>query len=194
MNGLDWRTPALVGGAIAGALSALPITTTCCCLWGLVGGIVAAKMLIDRSPHQVRSGDGAKIGLYAGLIGTAIFVVIGIPLSLLFGDFSAKLAEGIAERVNDPNVQESVRQMLENMRQQSVGERLVGSIFSAVFVGAILIVFTLLGGLLGVAMFEKRRDQPPPTQYPPNYPPNYPPQSGPYGGGPGGGQGGWPSA
>lgn len=190
MNGLDWRTPALVGGAIAGALSALPITTTCCCLWGLVGGIVAAKMLIDRSPHQVRSGDGAKIGLYAGLIGTAIFVVIGIPLSLLFGDFSAKLAEGIAERVNDPNVQESVRQMLENMRQQSVGERLVGSIFSAVFVGAILIVFTLLGGLLGVAMFEKRRDQPPPTQYPPNYPPNYPPQSGPYGGG----QGGWPSA
>jgi hypothetical protein len=29
--------------------------------------------------------------------------------------------------------------------------------------------------LVGVALFEKRKNQPPPPQYPPSYPPQYPP-------------------
>ncbi|MGH9751966.1 MAG: hypothetical protein ACREA2_04220 [Blastocatellia bacterium] len=48
--------------------------------------------------------------------------------------------------------------------------------FIMTFISSILVLgFTVLGGLLGVALFEKRRDQPPPPQYPPGYPPSYPP-------------------
>ena len=82
-------TPALIGGIILGLLSAIPLINfgnACCCLWVLVGGAIAAKMLINRSPvYPVQSGDGAVVGLLAGAIGSAVILVIGVPLQLLFG-------------------------------------------------------------------------------------------------------------
>jgi len=217
MNDLDWKQPALVGGIIAGMLSSIPLVNlgNCCfCAWLLVGGAVATKMLINRAPRPVRSGEGAQVGAVAGLIAAGIYSLISLALAVF--NIGQRIQEDLFTRIadmsNDPNFQERIRKMIEESANQPQAQKLVSALIFLVIVSVIYIGFSTLGGLLGVALFEKRRDQPPPTQYPPgyppqyppNYPPNYPPQypppsapSGPSAssggsGGSGGDQGGWP--
>ena len=67
-------------------LSALPFITSvnvCCCLWVVSGGLVAAYLLQEREPNPIQVGDGALVGLLAGLIGAFVNVVLSIPITLL---------------------------------------------------------------------------------------------------------------
>ncbi len=196
MNGLDWKQPALVGGVIAGILSVIPIVNlgNCCfCAWLVLGGAIASKMLIDRTPRRVRSGEGAQVGLMAGLVATGIYLVLSVLL--LFAGIGESLQRSIlsdiATRSGDPQFQEMMQKIVEASANQTTAERFLGALPILIFFAVFFIGFSVLGGLLGIALFEKRKDQFPPSQYPPNYPPNYPPQSGGYGGGSyGGGYGG----
>jgi hypothetical protein len=208
MNELDWKQPALVGGVMAGILSVIPIVNfaNCCfCAWLLVGGAVAAKMLINRAPRPVRSGEGAQVGAVAGLIAAGIYSLISLAFAVFnIGQrFQEELLNRMAEMSNDPNFQSAIRKMIEEGANQPMAQKLISVLITLIIVSVIYIGFSTLGGLLGVALFEKRRDQPPPPQYPPgyppgqppNYPPNYPPQYPPPSGGSGGSggdQGGWP--
>lgn len=193
MAEVDRKQPAIIGGIIVGVLSVIPLVNlgnTCCCLYALIGGAVAAKLLIDRSPQPVKAGDGATIGLMAGAIGGAIYIVIGLPLGLMANKLSIGIFESLSNMVNDPNFQNTMGRVIEQMRNQSLAERLAAGVVSAIIFAVLLAGFTTLGGLLGVALFEKRKDNvpPPPPQYPPQYPPSYPPNTPPGGGGgPGGG-------
>jgi hypothetical protein len=196
MDDLDWKRPALIGGLISGIFSAVPlvnILNVCLCLWAWIGGLVAAKLLIGRSQRIITAKDGAKIGLYSGLIAAAIVLVISMPLTLLQMD---RILQNII-----PIMRESPEAQSFYTRLQDDPTLKVMFSFIVSFVNSILILgFTVLGGLLGVALFEKRRDQPPPPQYPPsyspayspNYPPNYPPQPPEPPGGSGDDQGGQP--
>ena len=167
--------PALVGGLIVGlgtiGGSFIPFANLCCCLWAVIGGGVAAYMLIKRSPTlRVRTGDGATAGLLAGIVGSFIFLVIALPFMLMSWD--AVTAEMLArgKAMSDPAQQESVRRMAEFMQNNAVlSSLLIWFIFAFVFMG-----FATLGGIIGVAIFEKRKGEPYPPQGPP---PNdvYPP-------------------
>jgi hypothetical protein len=171
MDDLDWKKPALVGGLITGILSVVPFVSalnTCLCLWAWVGGIVAAKLLIDRSPRIVTSKDGARIGLFSGLIAGAIVLLISMPLMLWQMNRTLQSMPPILS--NSPEAQE----LLERIQNDSTFKILFSFVSS--FITSVLILgFTVLGGLVGVALFEKRKNQPPPPQYPPSYPPQYPP-------------------
>ncbi|MEO6726371.1 MAG: hypothetical protein ABIP14_13875 [Blastocatellia bacterium] len=192
MNDLDWKQPALIGGLIVGILSAVPgisAVNLCCCAWALLGGIVAVKLTIGRSQRPIKTSEGAQIGAAAGLIGAVIFCIVAIPIivSGLMTNSSLKLMAWIAERANDPKLQQMMDEAIKQAASQTAAQRLVSSL-PVLFVQAIIFCgFTVLGGLLGVALFEKRKGEFPPSQYPPNYPPaDYPP--------PPGGQGGWPQS
>ena len=55
-----------------GVLSALPLINAgnvCCCLWVVSGGVVAAYVLQQNQTAPITPGDGALVGLLAGLIG-----------------------------------------------------------------------------------------------------------------------------
>jgi hypothetical protein len=181
MNDLDWKQPALIGGVIVGVLSAIPgiSALNCCfCAWALIGGIVAAKLTINRAQRPVKNGEGAQIGLMAGLIGAAIFCAVAVPIILsgVATDFSLKFMEQLAARVNDARLQETMRQAVEQARGQSAAQRLVGSLPWLLGQALVYCGFTVLGGLLGVVLFEKRKgDFPPSPPSPPEYPPDYPP-------------------
>src|SRR5215475_2142362 len=183
MNDLDWKQPALVGGIIAGLLSVIPLVNwvNCCfCAWLLVGGAVATKMLINRTPRPVRSGEGALVGAIAGLIASGIYSLIGLALVVLGigrSQQQQEMLDRIAERTNDPNVRDMIQRIGEMLVNQSPVGRILLALAGMVVVSVIYVGFSTLGGLLGVAMFESRRGQPPPPQYPPQYPPNYPQQS-----------------
>lgn len=203
MNGLSYKKPALVGGALVGLLSNIPIinlANTCLCLWAWVGGIVAAKMLVNRAAQPLTAREGARVGLLAGLLGAAISFVVQLPLAIF------QMARILETAARLPIASEDARELYERIAQS--GSLRVALAFIFAFIGALLLLgFTVLGGIVGVALFEKRKG-PPPPQYPPQYPPdypqnppaNYPPSAGGYGGygsggqggQSGGGQGGWP--
>jgi len=198
MAGADRKKPALIGGLIVGVLSLLPYIKAgnyCFCLWALVGGAVAAKLLIDRSPEPLTAAEGATIGLMAGLIGGGMYLLIDAPLTAL------NIGTAINTFKDYPGLPPEARVFYEKI-QQSLALKVIVSFLGVFLAAVVLVAFTVLGGLLGVVLFEKRKGQappPPPPQYPPPYSPNYPPTPPPsapppggYGGESGGESGGEP--
>jgi hypothetical protein len=183
MNDLDWKVPALIGGLITGLLSNAPIIglANCCfCAWALVGGAVAAKMLVNRTPRPVKSSEGAKIGLIAGVIAAGINLFLAVVFAALsFGDDSAsQLLSDMASRSNDPEFQETMSRVTEIYSNLTPAQKIIYLLVLQTFASGLLGAFCVLGGLLGIALFETRKELPPPPQYPPQYSPQYPPQSG----------------
>jgi hypothetical protein len=131
-----------------GALTALPIVNFCCCLWVLGGGVIAAYLLQDQEPGPITAGDGATVGLFAGLVGAVVSLVISVPFNLLMA----------------PMRQRAIEQMLRNGSFPPEFERFAtGAIFGAlglVFTFIIMLmvgaIFSTVGGLLGAAIFRKK--------------------------------------
>ena len=140
---------ALIGGAVAGILSAIPILHNCCCLWAIGGGILAVFMYTKSTGAAMTPGDGAMFGLVAGGIGAAIYLVIGLPILLLVTAGSISL----------------------QMAQAGVDLPFSGMVLGIV-IGLIMLVgvfaFTVLGGVIGAAIFGKPKGTPPPPP-PPGY-------------------------
>ena len=134
---------ALIGGLIAGVLSAIPIVNYCCCIWGIGGGAVAGLMYIKGSPIRVPTGDGAIVGALAGVVGALIYLLIGLPIAFLFG------AAAIEEQLTRSGVKLPVSGAL---------FLVVGALLAAICI----IILTTIGGLLAVPIFEKRKDSMPP--------------------------------
>ncbi len=129
---------ALIGGALAGILSAIPVVNYCCCLWAIGGGILAVFMYTKDTKAVMTPGDGAMLGAIAGGIGAAIYLVISLPLNLLLG------AAAISAQLAQANV---------DLPFSGMALVIVG-----VLVGAILVLlFTVIGGLIGAPLFGKGR-------------------------------------
>jgi len=84
--------PALLGGLVIGVLSALPVINmgNClCCLWVILGGVVATYLLQQAQPTAVGTADGAIVGLLAGLVGAVVGTALSIPIQWLMGSMGA---------------------------------------------------------------------------------------------------------
>jgi len=154
--------PALIGGVLLGLLSAIPVVNlvnVCCCLWALIGGLLASYLYIKNSPVPARAGDGAILGVLAGLVGAVIVVVIGIPISIIAGGITRELLIRLIENVN-PGQAEAIRIQME------AGSTIAGAIVNGIILAVLLVIFSTIGGLLGVPIFEKRKGPipPPPPQ------------------------------
>jgi hypothetical protein len=140
--------PALLGGLIVGVLSAIPFINYCCCIWSIGGGALAAYLYIKSSPIPVRTGDGAMVGGLAGVFGGIIYLILGLPIALVFG----------------------MAAMQDSLNRSGVNLPISGFLLMivAAIVGAIILaVLATLGGVIGVAIFEKRKGDglaPPPPQ------------------------------
>ena len=137
--------PALLGGLITGVLSVIPFVSTCCCLWAILGGLLASFLYIKSSTAPVTPGEGAALGAMAGAAGALIYVIIGLPITLLFG----------------------TAQIEEAFRRSGVEVPLGGialGLLTVFLVAVLILIFSTLGGILGVPIFEKRKGAPPPPQ------------------------------
>jgi hypothetical protein len=143
--------PALLGGLVVGLLSAIPILNYCCCIWGIGGGGLAGFLYIKDSPAPVRAGDGAMIGAMAGVIGGLIYLLVGVPIAYFTGAAAMEDAfarSGVQVPISGPLL------------------FLVAGLVGAIF----LIVLSVIGGLLAIPLFEKRKDGIPPAPPPQEYP------------------------
>ena len=174
--------PALLGGLVLGLGSVIPgisYGNLCCCGWGIVGGALAAYLLIRRSPVlPVTKGDGATAGAFAGIVGSLIYLAIGVPLTLLQWNSLIAQMEQRSDNLPDAASRQMMTQIVGMMQSHPVLITLgVWLIFAIVGIGV-----AALGGLIGVAMFEKRKGQQYPPQAPPSspgFPPGYAPPGGP---------------
>ena len=151
--------PALIGGVVLGILSVIPFVSAgnvCCCLWAILGGMLATYLYVKGSPTPANAGDGAVLGAMAGLVGAVISVILGVPIALAMGPTMRTLMIRLLENV-DPRQAEVWRHQFE-----LAGDSLVPVIINALILGVLLFIFSIIGGLLGVPIFEKRKGGPPP--------------------------------
>lgn len=150
----------LIGGGVMGGLSVLtvvpqiPFVRIICCIWAIVGGALAAYLYIKNSPTPASVGDGAIVGTLAGVFGALIAFAAFMLVSFYIADRTI--------------YEEQIRRAGLSPEQFSypVIILLVG-ILSII----VQVVLSLVGGIIGISIFENRGDggtgsQPPP---PPNY-------------------------
>jgi len=171
---------AIIGGVVIGLLSGIPyvkLGNVFCCLWIIAGGAFASYLYIKKSPVPVNIGEGALVGALAGAIGTVVELLVGVPLTILTGYPELNFMVGLMERV-DPQRAELYRQRAEELISKPFSEQFFHSVFSLGTLLSLLItvVFALIGGLIAIPLFEKRKADALPTPPPPPY----------YGGTPGG--------
>jgi hypothetical protein len=155
--------PALMGGLFLGILSVLPYVGAvngCCCLWVVLGGVLAAWTMQQNHPAQITLLDGALVGFLAGAIGFIVMMLASVPLSLMQGDLMEGFTEGF--RRSQETMTPDVREMMDQL-----GPGVIIVMAAAVMFGASL-VFATIGGLVGAAIF--RRSAPPPSAPPPPVP------------------------
>jgi hypothetical protein len=155
--------PALLGGLFIGMLSSLPVVNYanyCCCLWVVVGGLLTVY-LQRQSPvaDVVGGGDAAEAalgGLTAGAVGAVIYVLFSWVLFSLSGDAIVAEAESALDRFGQvpPEVRDRVLSLLTGGAYIFVVAAVTLPIYA---------VFSMLGALLGLAIFRKK-PAPPSTE------------------------------
>ena len=163
--------PALLGGLAIGVLSALPVISAanCCCAWILFGGGLSAYLMQQNHPEPITVADGAVSGLYAGVVGAFVWLVLFIPLTTAMAPFQSGMIQRLLSSANDMSPE--VRAMLEGLgSSQGLG---IGMVFYFFVMLCVSSVFGMLGGLFGAVIFRKTPPQapPPPTFQPPTFSP-----------------------
>jgi len=179
MNEERMLKPALIGGVLLGILSSLPLINlfNCvCCAWVVGGGILAAYLYVKDSAVPVTLGRGVLLGLFTGVIGAIVNGLFWIPLFLI-GRGLSQVRQALEQMPNVPP------EALDRLR--ALSERGgIGVFFFAILFVFILVIYSImamLGGAIGVAIFEKRKPAagPPDIQgyQPPQSPPPPPPEA-----------------
>ena len=140
---------ALIGGVAFGIASGLPyvsaVNMACCALY-IGGGILAAYLFMKDLPPQARApyGDGAVVGVLAGLFGGVAAVITGLIARALGYDPAAEAA-AMMQQFGLP--------MPEGMgADPAAGLELLGYVVNVVM----YVIFATVGGLVGVAIFHKK--------------------------------------
>ncbi len=158
--------PALLGGVAIGVLSALPVINlaNCCCAWILFGGALAAYLMQQNHPEPIMIGDGAIVGLLAGVVGAFVWLIVSIPIGVAMAPFQSR--DGAAKCCATPRTcrPSCARCSSSSRARPAIG---VGLIFGFFVMLVVSTLFGMLGGLFGALMFRK-------TQ-PPVIPPPIPP-------------------
>jgi hypothetical protein len=155
-----YAQPALIGGIVSGVLSALPFVAAgnlCCCLWIISGGAVAAYLFQQHQTTPITPGDGALVGLLAGLIGAFVHLLISIPISILVGPMERAMLQRFIEIAGTvpPEMRETIERY-SNSEGQGIALLIVMQVVSLMFYLFVGAIFSTIGGLLGALVFKKQ--------------------------------------
>jgi hypothetical protein len=149
--------PALIGGILSGILSAIPFVSCLCCLWVIGGGLLASYLLSKDSPASLTTGDGAIVGVFAGIIGSVVDTFVSIPFDAIMrnSEFMRAILDKVSEYSQDlPAGMENLLESGPFSGSFSIPWILLGLVISMV----IFSVFSALGGIIGVSIFKKKSD------------------------------------
>ena len=152
--------PALLGGLFIGVLSSLPVVSLgncCCCLWVVSGGVLTTYLLQQRQLEPLPTPDAVLGGLLAGVIGAVIAGVVGAALAVVFGASQQAMMMQAMQWVRGlpdlpPEAQAQIDEMIRNPPDVTVASQIIQFLIWL----PICAVFSMLGGLLGLAFFRKQ--------------------------------------
>ena len=144
--------PALIGGLVGGVLSALPLIAAgnlCCCLWIVSGGAVAAYVLQQNQSLSITPGDGALVGLLAGIAGAFVYLIVSIPINIVIAPMERLLFQRLVETMGNmpPEFRDYANSSLAGG---------AAAMFAFVLMLVLGAIFSTLGGLLGAVMFGRK--------------------------------------
>ncbi|HSR69798.1 MAG TPA: hypothetical protein VLU25_17850 [Acidobacteriota bacterium] len=183
--------PALIGGLVLGVASGIPFVNAlncACCLWVIIGGVLASYLYLKESTVAVSYGDAAVLGLLTGIVGAVISTVVSFPITLLFNIGGAsEMQEALEQLRSNPDIPPEFVEFFEWMVESGMlgaGFSVIGLLFSLL----VFALFAMLGAIIGVAVFQKDKGSaPPPPAASDTVPSTPPPPSGGTGGASGGG-------
>ncbi len=179
MNEESMLKPALIGGVLLGILSSIPIISAfncVCCAWVIGGGVLAAYLYVKDSAVPVTLGRGVALGLFTGFIGAIVNALFMIPLYFLMNRAGTGIWDAIREALERvPNLPPEAEAALRGLSDKA-GLGILFLITALVFTLLVFCLAGMLGGAIGVALFEKRKLGPPPFSTPtPKTPMDLPP-------------------
>jgi uncharacterized membrane protein len=160
----------ILGGFIIGGLWGIPfinLINCCCCAGILLGGVLTAYLyreeFIEGMP-PFESSDALIVGLLAGIVGAVVATFIGNVIHLLFGPVGAEVAKQIIEKVIQRLEEQGAipggvyDKMLEDLEREIQKPLTLYEVMKdLLFAVIILPLFGMLGGLLGYAIFGKKK-------------------------------------
>jgi hypothetical protein len=151
--------PALIGGAVIGVLSSIPLISAgncLCCMWVLLGGGIAAYLYRKDFPpeREFTMGEGAVVGLIAGLFGALFTTLLTYFFEILGLDPGQEFLRSFIESRQD--LSPELKQFLDSFQDGGGMEPMF--VFIGLFFSIIIdSIFGTLGGLLGTAILGKRK-------------------------------------
>lgn len=143
--------PALIGGGLAGILSAIPFVNCLCCLWIIGGAMLAAYLLAKDSKVALTSGDGAIVGALAGVFAAIVDFFVSIPFQAMSDEMARNIMEKVSEYADE--MPQGWEGFLEGGGfEASMAMNILGLLIAAV----IFSILGALGGILGMSMFGKK--------------------------------------
>lgn len=143
--------PALIGGALGGVLSGIPLLNCLCCLWIIGGAMLASYILSKNSPVALTAGDGAIVGIFTGIVAAVIDAIISIPLAAANREFMMSIMEKIGEYTDE--MPAGWETWLEGGgAATTLSMQMIGLLISAVVFAAL----GALGGIIGISLFRKK--------------------------------------
>jgi hypothetical protein len=151
----------VIGGIVMGVLSSLPIVAAgnlCCCLWIIGGGAVAAYLFQQNQTTPIMPGDGALVGLLAGLIGAFVQLVVSIPVGILVAPMERAMLQRVIEIAGTmpPEMRDAIERYANTEGQGGIGLMIIKQVVGLMFYLVVGAIFSTLGGLLGALVFKKQ--------------------------------------
>ena len=155
---LDFVQPALAGGMFLGFLSSIPFIAAgncLCCMWVLLGGGIAVMMHTRQRPSGITYGDGAFVGVLSGLFGA----VVGTIVQMSFRAMAARLFESQQQQLEQIlNQLGAEGPMRDWVLRAASGEISAATLVFTFFTNLLVFsLFAMIGGILTVAILEKRK-------------------------------------
>ena len=170
--------PAFYGGLLLGIASGVPginLLNCFCCLWVIVGGVLAAYIYQRRCAAPAGFDDAALLGILTGAIGAAVANVVEIPFTL-FGLRFIGLEQWRERLEEETDIPPEFRELLVSLTDPS-GEFILLNTLIGFFLDLVIFaIFASIGAVIGIAIFRKDSQ---PTAPPPSPPPVAPPPSSP---------------
>jgi hypothetical protein len=143
--------PAIWGGLLIGFLAGIPFfawINCACCIGVMAGGVLSVYLYKNELAEgsQLTMGDGAVLGLFAGIMGTVVAAI----LETIFGNVGIDLLYRFSNFLDIPE--------LNYWLSEIDPKHFAKGIFALKLVTNLVtfVIFGLVGGILGVSIFNKK--------------------------------------